>query len=117
MISAGPSPSSDGSMPRSTRNGAPMRSAMSSGVTNRRFSQFVPLSAMRSPSVRPSACVGTNTHLLRVTWSWHRDASCSMKGSIRCVPIRMRVDEERNAQGRADLRGVLGELLSYCDQK
>ena len=43
MISAGPRPSSDGSMPRSTRNGAPMRSAMSSGVTKRRFSQFVPL--------------------------------------------------------------------------
>ena len=31
---------------------------MSSGVTNRRLSQFVLLSVIRSPSVRPIACVG-----------------------------------------------------------
>ena len=42
-----------------------MRSAMSSGVTNRRFSQFVPSSAIRSPIVRPTPCDGTNTHLAR----------------------------------------------------
>ena len=36
-------------MPRSTRNGAPMRSTMSSGVTKRRLSQLVPSSAIRSP--------------------------------------------------------------------
>ena len=66
MISAGPSPSSDGSMPRSTRNGAPMRSAMSSGVTKRRFSQLVPSRVIRSPIVRPTEWVGTNTHFARV---------------------------------------------------
>jgi hypothetical protein len=82
MTSAGPSPSSEGSMPRSTRNGAPIRSAMSSGVTNRRFSQSVPSSAMRSPSVRPTACVGTNTHFTRVRCVAHRRASWVTKGSM-----------------------------------
>src|ERR1035441_5589581 len=53
-------------MPRSTRNGAPMHNAMSRGVTKRKLSQLVPSSAIRSPRVRPIACVETKTHFARV---------------------------------------------------
>jgi hypothetical protein len=63
---AGPRPSAEGSMPRSTRNGAPIRSAISRGVTKRRFAQSVPSRTSRSPSVQPIAWVGTNTHFARV---------------------------------------------------
>jgi hypothetical protein len=50
-----------------------MRRAMSRGVTKRRLAQSVPSSTSRSPSVRPRACVGTNTHFERVgCWAQRR---------------------------------------------
>jgi GTP-binding protein len=76
---------SDGSSPFSTRNGAPIRNAMSSGVTKRRFAQSVPSSTSRSPSVRPTPCVGTNTHFDLVGYSRQSAASWSANVTTRCV--------------------------------
>ena len=66
MISAGPRPSSDGSMPRSTRNGAPMRRAMSRGVTKRRLSQLVPCER-QAFAERAADRVGGNEDPLRAS--------------------------------------------------
>jgi len=64
IISAGPRGSSDGSIPRSTRNGPAMRVARSSGVTKRRLAQLVPSRARRSPSVFPTG-MRRHNHPLR----------------------------------------------------
>ncbi len=66
MINAPANPSSDGSSPCSRRNGAAIRVARSRGVTIRRLAQSWPSRAMRSASVRPTACEGTMTHFARV---------------------------------------------------
>jgi hypothetical protein len=86
IISAGPRPSVEGVTSRSTRYGPAMRSAMSSGVTNRTLSQFAPSSPIRSPRVRPMACEGTKTHLFRVGCEAQSSFSCSTKGS-RHLPL------------------------------
>ena len=80
MISAGPMLSPAGSIPRSTRKGAAIGSARSSGVVKRRFAQLVPSSTRRSPSVCPSAWEGTMTHLARVGSARQRSASWARKG-------------------------------------
>jgi hypothetical protein len=81
MSRAGPSVSSDGVIPRSTRKGPAIRSARSRGVTNLRLAQSVPSRASLSPMVCPIACEGTMIHLQRVGCVAHRPLNWSTNGS------------------------------------
>jgi len=87
IISAGPSSSSEGSTPRSTRNGAPSAARCRAGVTK---AQVEPVRALEGDALadgQPTACVGTNTHLARVGCAATSSFSCSRKGSSSCLNL------------------------------
>ena len=89
-----------------------MRKAISNGVTNRRFAQSVPASTSRSPSVRPIACAGTNTHFARVGCARQSSVNCAANGSMleRLRPTAEGVPPDAAATG--DYQSLFGLLIA-----
>ena len=93
MISAGPSPSSDGSMPRSTRNGAPIRTR---DVERRDEAKVGPVGALEDETVAecPSERVGRNKNPLRAGAMCRAETSELGDEWIHDISVRRRADAD-----------------------